>query len=150
MLGPVLDKAHRCRIDGARHDVDETRHPCGNSPPYRDLENFLGELRDPREDRRTPRDDHPCDGRVFKADPPDLPVDEGENLFQARLNDLTEHVPAHDAGAPTTETAHLDLFLSVDQCGECTSIFLLDLFRFVDRRAQADGDIVGDVISPNR
>jgi len=47
MLGPVLDKAHRCRIDGARHDVDETRHPCGNSPPHRDLENFLGELRAP-------------------------------------------------------------------------------------------------------
>ena len=70
-----------------------------------------------------------------------------EDLFGARLQDLRQDPPRHQARLAAADAGHLDGLVLVHHRRERAAALALHLLRVGDRRAQPDGDVAGEVIA---
>ncbi len=70
-----------------------------------------------------------------------------EDLLGARLQDLREDAARHQPRLPAADARHLHRVVFVDHARERAAALALDFFRVGHRRAEADRDVVGEVIA---
>src|SRR5438132_12932 len=80
----------------------------------------------------------------------DLAVHLLDQLLDARLDDLAEDAPVEHAGRAAADAGHFDGVVPVERRALRAAELDLDLLRLVHRRAQADRDVVGEVIAAQR
>src|SRR5512139_1247975 len=112
----------------------------------RQIEDLLGDLRQPFEDRAAAGDDDAGVERLVVAGAPDLVPQQVENLLGPRLEDFGQDPPGHHAGPPASHAGDLDRLVIVDHGRERTPVLALDLLRLGHRRPQTDGDVVGEMV----
>ena len=76
--------------------------------------------------------------------------DEREDLLHARLDDFAQEGARQDAGLAPAHGRHLHRVLLAHQARQGAAVLLLDALGLRDRRAQADGDVVGHVLAAGR
>ena len=70
-----------------------------------------------------------------------------EDLLGARLKDLRQHAPRHQPRLAAADAGHFHRLVLVDDRRQRASALALELLGVGNRRAQADGDVVGEVIA---
>ena len=70
-----------------------------------------------------------------------------EDLFGARLQDLRQDAARHQARLAPADARHFHRLVLVDHRRQRAAAAALDLLRVGNRRAQADGDVVREVIA---
>src|SRR5439155_1848057 len=80
----------------------------------------------------------------------DLAMDELEQLLHARLDDLAEDAPVEHPRGAAAHARHLDGVVLVQARALRAAELHLDLFRLDHRRAQTDGDVVGQMVAAER
>ena len=64
-----------------------------------------------------------------------------------RSDDLGQESPGQGLDAVTADLPHLDLLTVVDDFGQRVPVVELQVLGLVQRGAQADGDVAGDVVA---
>src|SRR5207245_49573 len=139
--GGRVDRA----LDHVRQPADADRHPAAHGL----IEDALGELGDSFHDRRATRDDDARRRRVLEPGPGELARHQGEDLLDARLDDLREELPRQLPRLAAADGRHVDRLLRRYQRGQRAAVALLDALGIRGRRAQPDRDVVGDVVTPS-
>jgi hypothetical protein len=88
--------------------------------------------------------------QVVLASLVDLVAHQLEQLLDARLDDLAEDAPREHPRGPAADAGHLDGLVAIEQRALGRAVPGLDPLRLQHRRAQADGDVVGEVVAAER
>src|SRR5262245_5535203 len=129
------------------HVVGHAAHADRAAPANRQIENLLGDLRHALENRPAAGEHDPRVQRLLVARAANLVPHEVEDLLGARLQNLREDAPRHQPRLAAADAGDFDRLVLVDHRGERAAVLALHLFRVRNRRAQPDGDVVGEVIA---
>src|SRR5712664_3503450 len=146
----VQREPHRGGVHGTLHHVHETAHVARHAPAHGLVEDRLGQLGNPLHDRAPAGDDHARRQRLFESRAPHLARHEAEDLLDARLDDLRQHLARELARLAPAHRGHVHRLLRGHQRGERAAVVLLERLGGGERRAQADRDVVADVIAAER
>src|SRR5229473_2975672 len=94
--------------------------------------------------------DKSCGDLAVKAGALQIVANQGEQFHGTRLDDVRQHVRKDGPWRPVAHAGNLDRTVFLHECGCGAAIAALDSFRFGDRRAQTDGQIIREVIAANR
>src|SRR5690242_7575299 len=134
----------------ALHDLGEAADVAGDAAPHRLVEDRLRKLRHTLHDRAATGHHHASRRRVLKAGAGQLARDEREDLLDARLDDLRQHLPRQLPRLASTDRGNVHRLLRRHQRRQGAAVALLERFRIGHRRTQADRDVVGDVVAAER
>src|SRR5262249_19100126 len=143
----VEGESHRSRIRGALHHLSQAADIAGDAAAHGLVEHRLGQLGNTLHDRAAAGHDHAGRGGVLKPRAGQLARDEREDLLDARLDDLREHLSRELPRLAAADGRHVDRLLGGHQRGERAAVALLQRLRVRHRCAQSDGDVVADVIA---
>jgi hypothetical protein len=146
----VQRQADRGRIHRTLDHVGEPADAERRAPAHGLIEHGLRELRHALEDRGAARDDDTRRRRVLDAGAPQLAGDEGEDLLDARLDDLREHLARELAGLAAADRRHVHGLLRGHERRERAAVALLHVLGVGHGRAQADRDVVRHVVAAER
>ena len=73
-----------------------------------------------------------------------------DNLFGTRLQDVAEHAVRDRTRLARAHTHDFENMILIRYGCRGTALFALRTFRFRNRRSQTDGNIVGEMLTPNR
>src|SRR5437867_3927964 len=153
-LSPPADaverQARRGRVDRALHDVGEAAHAERHAASYRLIEDRLGELGHALHERGASGDDDAGRRRVREPRAPELAGDERENLLDSRLDDLREDLARELARLPAADGRHVHRLLRRHQRRQRAPVPLLHVLGGGRWRAEADRDVVRDVVAAER
>src|SRR3989454_107273 len=153
-LSPPADaverQARRRRVDRALHDVGEATHAERHAASYRLIEDRLGELGHALHERGAAGDDDAGRRRVREPRAPELAGDERENLLDPRLDDLREDLARELAWLPAADGRHVHRLLRRHQRRQRAPVPLLHVLGGGRWRAEADRDVVRDVVAAER
>ena len=138
---------------GALRRVDVIHEPAGagrRAAADRQVEDLLGDLGHALEVGAAAGEDEAGVERAVAAGVADLVPQQVEDLLGARLQDLREDAARHQARLAAADAGHLHRLVLADHGGERAAAAALDLLGLGQRRAQADGDVVGEVIAADR
>ena len=127
--------------------VGEAADAGGRAAPDRQIEDLLGDLGHAVEQRAAAGEHEAGVERLLVAGLADLVPHQMEDLFGARLQDVAQDAPRHDARPAAADAGHLDRLVLLDHRRQRAAAAPLDLLGLGNRRAQADGDVVGEVIA---
>ncbi len=85
--------------------------------------------------------------RLLVARAVNLVPHEVEHLLGARLQHLRQDPPRHRAGRPAADAGHVHRLVVADHGRERAAAPALQLLGLGDRHAQADGDVVGEMVA---
>src|SRR5712692_2011846 len=130
--------------------LGEPGDPPRPSEAHRQAEEPFGQLRQAAQASGATGDDYPggdapVETRVFP-----LVVDQLVELSGARFKDLSQHARKDCARRAVAYAGNLDRRILADQLAESAGVLALDGLRLGDRRAQADGKIVGKMVAAHR
>src|SRR5215470_9239931 len=137
-------------VDRTLHHVGESADGLRQAAADRKIEDGFGQLRDAFHDRRAAGHDDARCGRVLEPRLRQLARDEREDLLDARLNDLGEDLARERPGLAPANRRDVDHLTARDERGQRASVTALEVLGLGRGRAQADGDVVGDVIASDR
>src|SRR5437899_7570912 len=153
-LSPPADavegQARRGRVDRALHDVGEAAPAERHAASYRLIEDRLGELGHALHERGASGDDDAGRRRVREPRAPELAGDERENLLDSRLDDLREDLARELARLPAADGRHVHRLLRRHQRRKRALVPLLHVLGGGRWRAEADRDVVRDVVAAER
>src|SRR5690606_13430603 len=115
--------------------------------PDRRLEDLLGQLADARQRRAAAREHDAARNAVLEVRLGQLAARQRQDLLDARLDDLAQQLARHLARSPTADARHGQDVVAAEQPRRGDTELLLDALGLVERRAQADGDVVRDVVA---
>src|SRR5688572_6258290 len=146
----VEHQPDRCGKRRAVHVIGQTAHAHRASAADRQIENLLGDLGHAFQNRPAAGHDDSGVQRFLVARAPNLVPLQVEDLLRARLQDLGQDAPRHQSRLPSANARHFDCLVFVNHRRQRTAVLALDFFRVRDRRAQADGDDVREMVAANR
>src|SRR5918994_224110 len=130
-------------VDVVREAADANRRPA----PDGEIKDLLGDLGQPVEDGAAAGEHDPGIERFFVSRTPDFVPHQVEDLFRARLQDLRQDAPRHDACAPAAHARDFHRFVLVHHRRERAPALALQLLGVRDGHTETDGDVVGEVIT---
>src|SRR6266850_1179465 len=148
--GAVERQPHRRAVLRRADRLGQAAQARGGGAPDRHIQRVLGDLRDPLEHRSAAGEHHPRGERAVEAAAHELLGDEGEDLLDARLDDLAQDLARQEARLAPPHARNLHGFLVVHQCRQGAAVALLDLLGLDEGRAQPDRDVVGHVLPAGR
>src|SRR3954464_14010019 len=146
LLEPVKEQPHRGGMRRARHHVCEPAHIARHSPADGKAEDLLGELGHSRELGRAASQHHARGEQVLLARLLDLAMHELEQLLHPRLDDLAEDPPGEHPRRAAADARHLDGLVPLEDLRLGRPVLDLDPLGLVHRSAQADRDVVRQVV----
>src|SRR5688572_18900605 len=123
----IEDQPHR---RGERRAVDvigKAPDANGTAAPDRQVEDLLGNLGHPLEDRPAAGQHDAGVERLLVTGAPDLVPDEVEDLLRARLENLREDPPRHQPRLPAADAGDLDRLVLVHHRRERAAVLALHL-----------------------
>ena len=143
----IQDEADAVGVGGVGHVIGQPADTGRRAASNRQIEDLFRDLGGAVEQRSAAGEDKAGVERLFVARFADLVPHQMEDLFGARLKDVGQDAPRHDPRPPAADAGHLDGLVFLDHRRERAAAAPLDLLGFRNRRAQADGDVVGEVIA---
>src|SRR5712692_3538926 len=117
---------------------------------HRQMKGLLGKFLEPVQARAAAGKNEPGGNLAVEAGAVQIVTNQRKQFHGARLDDVREHVREDGPWRTVAHTGNLDRTVSLHECGGGTAVASLDSFRFGNWRAQADGEIVREVIAANR
>src|SRR6266566_3110557 len=114
------------------------------------MERLLGEFIKPVQARAATRQDKSSGKLAIKSGALQVIANQRKQFHGARLNDVRQHVRKDGSWRAVTDAGNFDSAISLHEGGSGAAVAALESFRFRDRRAKADGEIVREVIAANR
>ena len=118
--------------------------------PHRRLEDFPPQPGSSGQLGRAAGHDQTGGQHALVAGALDLLADLLEDLAHTRLDDLGQLASRGGRGVALADALDVDLLVLNDQGRICGSVLDLQLFSGGQARLEADGDVVGDVVSAER
>ena len=131
----------------AVHVIGQAADAGRTAAADRQIEDLLGDLGHAVENRAAAGQHDPGVEALLVAGAADLVPHQVEDLLGARLQNLRQDAARHHARLAAADARHLHRLVLVHHAGQRAAALALDLFRVGHRRAQADGDVVGEVIA---
>src|SRR5947199_2557891 len=148
--GAVERQAHRRRVDRALHDVGMAADAEWHAAPDRLIEHRLRQLGHAFHERRAAGHDGASRRRVLESRPAELARDQREDLLDPRLDDLREDLARELARPPAPDRRHVPRLLRRHQGRQPAPVPLLHVLGRGQRGAEADRDVVRDVVAAER
>src|SRR5215831_5134327 len=150
LLEPVKYQTDCRRIHGTRHDVNQTAQMKWHSETDGKPKDALGKAyhllhRRPSTGQDDARGEHVGASRALQ-----LSLDEGEDLFHARLDHLRERAPREVMRVAASHPGDLDHLIGGRGGGDGAAVALLQTLGFRERRAERGCEIGGHVAAPHR
>src|SRR5579859_1582713 len=136
--GGELGRDERGRHLGERRGAGEAR---------RLAQDVFGDVGDAAETRSAAGEDAAGSDEVEHAGLAQVVARHLEELARARLEDLGEEALRHEPRWTIADRRHFDLVALGDAGDDSVAETGLDLLRFRERRTQADGDVVSEVVA---
>ncbi len=146
----VERQPHARGIDRALDHVGEPADARRMPPPHGKVEDLFRQLRHALHDRSAAGDDDARRGGVLEPGLAELSRDEGEDLLDARLDDLGKDLAGQLARLAPAHRGHGDDLVFAHERGQRAPEALLELLGFSRRRAETDRDVVRDVVAAQR
>src|SRR4029077_1535146 len=114
------------------------------------MEGLLGKFVQAVEPSAAAREDK--SGRDLAVQPGALQIvaNERKQFHGAGLDDVRQHVREDGPRRTVAHAGNFDGAVFLQECGSGATVAALEPFRFGDRRAQTDGEIVREVVATNR
>src|SRR5688500_1044892 len=125
-LHAVLHEADARRIHGRIDHVDEPAHTARRCAPNGKVEDALGGLDHALHDRGAAREHDAGGDQIAEAGFRDFTVDEGQDFFGPRLDDVGQYSARHDARRTPADRRHLDRLVLSDELAERAAVAVLD------------------------
>src|SRR5687767_2851934 len=146
----VHAESHRGRERRAVHVIGESADAFRRRAPHGEIKNLFRDLRHALEHRAAAREDDAGVELLLVAGAADLVPEQMADLFGPRLQDLRHHAPGHRPRPPAGDARHFHRFVFADDCGKGAAGAALELLGVGDRHAEADGNVVGEMVAANR
>src|SRR5690606_9659690 len=147
LLGPVAHEADARRVLRSLHELHDPLHAHGEAHAHRHPQDLFGALDHALHEHGT-AGEHAAGAdlfeqtRLFDASP-----GFGEDLLDARLDDVAEQTSRHAARGMAAHAGHLDLFVVGDHAAESAAVVALQTLGLRHGGAEPGRDVVGDVVS---
>src|SRR6185503_11574525 len=139
----VQSDAHRRGKHRTADVIGQAAHADGRTASNRQIEDLLGDLGHPFENRAAAGEHDSRVQRLLISRAANLVPYQVEDLFGARLQDFRQDPPRHQPRLAAADARHFDRLVLVHHRRQGAAALPLQLFRVGNGRAQANRDVTG-------
>src|SRR5262245_12491517 len=145
----VQPDAHRRGKHRAADVIGQAAHADGRPTSNWQIEDLLGDLRHPLENRPASREHDSRVQRLLVPGTANFVPHQMKDFLGARLQNLRQDAPRHEPWFAAADAGHVDRLVLVDHRRQRASALPLQFLSIRNRGAQTNGDVAGEVIAAN-
>src|SRR5213593_1525323 len=149
-LRAIQNQAHYGCIFRLRHLFRQISQAFGFRDAHGQMEGLLDQFSEPVQARAAARQDKSCGELAVQPGALQVVANQRKQFHGAWLDDVRQHVREDGPRRTITDAGNLDCAISLHIGGSGAAVAALEPFRLRNGRAQANGEIIGEVIASDR